>query len=126
MLEQTDKEMLFVTKSLNDSGFRASLQRFGSTISGNGRSKSDFDVAVIVPNVEKSGVVDHLRQLGGSPKRSMNWAIDVFNRRGETFGYNRRGRGILHLLVMSQKEYEGYSPLAVNVRAAMDSNGRLK
>ncbi len=126
MLGRAEKEILFVTTSLTAVGFRASIRRFGSAVVGHDESKGDLDVAVVIPTVEKSGVVTHLRQLGGSPKRSMNWAIDVFDCLGQTYGYNRREPGILHLLVMSQQEYEGSSPLAVNIRAATNISGSSK
>lgn len=126
MLGRVDKEVLFVNTSLTTTGFRAVLQRFGSAAAGHDGSKSDIDVAVIVPPAEKPRVVAHLRQLGGSPERSMNWAIDVFDCLGQRFGYNTRAPGTLHLLVMSQHEYEGDTPLAINVRSATDAYDRLK
>lgn len=126
MSEQSDKEVTFVTKSLAAAGFSTSLYRFGRAATGHNENESDLDIAVVIPLVEKSEVVAHLRQLGGSPRRSMNWAIDVFNRRGQTFGYNKKAYGTLHLLVMSQEEYEGDTPLAVNVRAAAETNDLSK
>lgn len=126
MLERINKELSFVAKSLTTAGFSVVLQRFGSAAADNDLSKRDLDVAIIVPPMEKPRVIAHLRQLGGSTERSMNWAIDVFNYLGQKFGYNKRAPGTIHFLVMSQQEYEGDSPLAVNVRSAKNPNIKKK
>jgi len=87
MSERAEKDMLFVTENLMAAGYGALLHRFGSAAAGHESTEGDLDIAVVVPAAEKSGVVGHLRQLGISPNRSMNWAIDVFDCLGQTFGY---------------------------------------